>query len=217
MRMRAIWVAMLAGLLMVSGTGAALAAQESETTDPPDLDAFKERVLERIGDRIEQFERIIADLEGEEGVAAEQRSALAADGIAIFEAAAGEVEAATTVREVVVAVRDATREYRAHRRVRMFYVHVQTDINKFTRRLDRLEGAIERAEEAGADVTAAAAEARAAAVDLASAQDLLDAIDPSQTGEEVVDALKEAHRTAHSGRRHIRAGWKALFEVLPPG
>jgi len=61
----------------------------------------------------------------------------------------------------VKAVRDANREYRAHRRVRLLYVHLQGDIDKFTRRLDRLDGAIERAEEAGADVSAAAAEFRA--------------------------------------------------------
>jgi len=192
-RLRAIGVAVLAGLLMVSGAGAALAAQETDAADLPE------------------------DLEGEEGLAAEQRSALASEGIAIFEAAAVDVEEASTVRAVVEAVRDATREYRAHHRVRLLYVHVQGDIDKFTRRLDRLDGAIERAEEAGADVSAATAESLEAAANLANAQDLLDVIDPSQTGEEVVEALKEAHRTVHSGQRHIRAGWKALFEVLPPG
>jgi len=216
-RLRAIGVAVLAGLLMVSGAGAALAAQETDAADLPELDVVKARVLERIGDRVVRFEQIIEDLEGEEGLAAEQRSALASEGIAIFEAAAVDVEEASTVRAVVEAVRDATREYRAHHRVRLLYVHVQGDIDKFTRRLDRLDGAIERAEEAGADVSAATAESLEAAANLANAQDLLDVIDPSQTGEEVVEALKEAHRTVHSGQRHIRAGWKALFEVLPPG
>jgi len=56
-RLRAIGVAVLAGLLMVSGTGAALAAQETEAADLPELDVVKARVLERIGDRIERSSR----------------------------------------------------------------------------------------------------------------------------------------------------------------
>lgn len=215
MKRRALWVTVLAGLLMVTSTTAALASEETEA-DAPTLDEVKARVIEKIENRIAGFEEIIEKLEGETGIAAEQRSALAADGIAAFEDALVEVEAATSVREVMKALRDAQKEYREHRRVRTLYVHIHGDLVKFGRQLERLDKAIDRAEEAGADVTAAEAESAAAAEDLATAADLLDAIDPSQTGQEVVEALKEAHRTAHAGKAHIRAGWKALFEALPP-
>ncbi|MCJ7725627.1 MAG: hypothetical protein MUP76_04480 [Acidimicrobiia bacterium] len=207
----------MTGLLVVSGSGAALAAQESGTADAADIGAVQERVLDRIGDQIDRLGRVLDDLEGEEGTAAEQRAASAAEGIAIFEAAAADVANATTVGEVKDAIRDAGREYRAHRRIRLFYAHVQGDIDKFSRRLDWLDGAIARAEQAGVDVSAAVRESEAAAAGLGAAQDLLDAIDPSMTGDEVVAALKEAHRTAHNGQRHVRAGWKALLEALPPG
>lgn len=218
MRLRTLAVAALAGVLMVSGTGAAFAAQEAETESAaPALDTVKERVLKRIESRIEGFERTIERLGDKEGVAPEQWVALAGDGIAVFEAASAEVEAAETVREVFSAVKDANREYDAHRRVRRLYVHVSKDVAKFTRALDRLDGAIERAEEAGVDVTDAVAESTAAATDLASAQAMLDAIDPSQTGSEVMDDLKEAHRTAHSGQKHVRTGWRALRTALDAG
>ena len=218
-RLRAIAVAVLAGALMVSSVGAALAAETTDAVEDavmPDLDLVKEKVLERIENRIDRFEDALQNLEGKEGVRAEQRAALLAEGIAIFEQLADDVSAASSVGEIIEVARDANREYLAHLRVRNLYAHVQNDIDKFTRRADRLEDAIGRAEEAGADVAEAGVEAEAATADLESAQLMLDAIDPSDTGEGIVDALKEAHQTAHSGQRHIRAGWKALREVLPP-
>jgi len=223
MKWRTVWVAALAGLLMVSGTGAAFATQtdtagtaDTGTADGPVLEEVKERVLGKIADRIERLEAIVEALEGEDGIVAEQKVALAREGIAIFEAAAAEVEAAGTVREVVEAYRGAVREFKAHQKVRHLYAHVHLDLAKFERRLDRLEQAIDRAGEAGYEVSAAAAEAGSAAADLAAAADQVAAVDPSQIGGEVMDDLKEAHRTAHAGQRHIRAGWEALFEVLPP-
>ncbi len=219
-RLRAVAVAVLAGVLMVSSVGAALAFETTDVVEDvatPYLDTVKERVLERIENRIDRFEDVLQNLEGKEGVWAEQRAALAAEGIAIFEQLADDIAAASSVGEIIEAARAANREYREHRRVRHLDAQVQNDIDKFTRRVDLLERAIDRAEEAGADVTEATAEAEAATADLESAQVMLDAIDPSDAGEEIVDALKEAHRTAHSGQRHIRAGWKALFEALPPG
>jgi CheY-like chemotaxis protein len=214
MRLRSITVAALAGLLMLSGTGAAFAAQEAVTEAAVDLDTVKERVLERISNRIARFERVVEELEGEAGVVPEQKVALATEGIAIFTAAAAEVEEAETAREVLKAFRKANREYEAHQMVRRLYTHVQLDLYKFARRLDRLDTAIDRAEGAGFDVTEAAEASAAAAVALASAQEMLDVVDPSATGSEVVDALKAAHRTAHSGQQSIRHGWRALWAAL---
>ena len=119
--------------------------------------------------------------------------ALAREGIAIFEAAAAEVESAETLREVIEASRGAVREFKAHQKVRRLYTHVHLDLAKFERRLDRLDAAIDRAQEAGADVTEAGAESEAAAEDLAAAADQVAAVDPSQTGSEVMGELKEAH------------------------
>ena len=143
-------------------------------------------------------------------MAAEQRAALLADGIEIFEQLAADIESAATVEDVIKAAREARKEFRAHRRVRTFYVHIQNDIDKFTRRLGRLESAITRAEDNGFETADAAAEAETADAELEAAQTLLDAIDPSLIGEEVVEDLKVAHRTAHSGQSHIRAGRQAL-------
>jgi hypothetical protein len=204
-------------VLLLTGAGSALAAE----TDPGDdvstaLDAFKEEVIERFEQRIEHLEDVIERLEGQTGVWAEQMSALAEEGIEIYSSAITEVGEAATLREVVQAVRGANREFQAHARVRRLYAHVQNDIEKFTRRLGWLERAIDRAEAAGIDVSAAVGEADAAATDLAAAQTMLDAVDPSQTGDEVVDALRAAHGTAHRGQAHIRKGWAALFDALPP-
>jgi predicted ribosome quality control (RQC) complex YloA/Tae2 family protein len=219
-RLRTIAVAVLAGVLMVSSIGAAFAFETTDVVEDvamPDLETVKEKVLEGIENRIDRFEDALQNLEGKEGVRAEQLAALVAEGIAIFEQLTDDVAEASSVEEIIEAIRAANREYRSLRRVRNLYAHVQNDIDKFTRRVDRLEGAIERAEDAGADVTEAALEAVAATADLESAQVMLDGIDPSDTGEEIVEALKEAHQTAHSGQRHMRAGWKALLEALPPG
>jgi hypothetical protein len=216
MRWRTTWVAVLAALLMVSGTGAALAADEADTVDGAVLDAVKERVLEKITKRIERLEAVIENLEGEDGIVAEQKVALAREGIVIFEAAAAEVEEAETIREALGAYRDAVREFKAHKKVRKLYTHVHLDLGKFNRRLDRLDTAIERAEEAGVDVGEAVAESEAASEDLALSADLLGEVDPSETGSGVMGDLREAHGAAHDGQRHIRAGWKALRDALPP-
>jgi biotin-(acetyl-CoA carboxylase) ligase len=207
--MRRAVVTGLVAALLVTTAGTALAADEDSGTEI-DLDTLKANLLEKIAERIERFEAKLANLEGEEGVAAEQRTALLTEGIAIFEQLATDVEAATTVDEVKEAARAARKEFRSHRRVRTFYVHIQNDIDKFGRRLGRLEGAIDRAEANGLDTTAAGDEAATADAELAAAQTLLGAVDPSQTGEEVVEDLKVAHRTAHSGQSHIRAGWQEL-------
>lgn len=215
-RVRVAVVAVVAGALLLAGVGSALALQEEDSPDAGatiDLDTVKEKVLDRIAHRIEWFERKIEELADEEGVVAEQRVALYTEGIAIFEQLSADIEDATNVEEIIRLSVEARREYRAHRRVRGFYVHIQQDIDKFGRRLGFLERAIERADEAGLDTTEAAAEAAVAGADLDAAQTLLDAIDPSSTGEEVVDALREAHRTAHSGQSHIRAGWQELREA----
>ncbi|MCB2224547.1 MAG: hypothetical protein KQH83_10305 [Actinobacteria bacterium] len=218
MRWRRTIVVALAGLLLVSGVGTAFAAEAApaaaDEAAAPDLDAVKARVLERIEDRIARFEATIAGLTGVPGVVAEQKVALAADGIEIFEEAAADVEAAGTIREVLKAYKSATREFKAHAKVRRLYTHVQVDIDTFTRRLARLDAAIDRADEAGYDVTGAVAESGAAAALLDEAQAMLDAVDPSQTGTEVMAALRAAHRTAHEGRRHVKAGLRALREAI---
>jgi hypothetical protein len=142
--------------------------------------------------------------------------ALLGEGIEIFSAAAAEVAGADSLRDIGEIIRDATVEFRDHAKVRRFYAHVGTDLVKFERRLGFLEEAIDRAGAGGFDTAAAAAEAEGAAADLATAADLLGAIDPSATGSDVMDQIAEAHRTAHEAQQHVRAGLEELREVIPP-
>ena len=214
--LRALTITGLVALLVAGSIGAAFALDEEPAdTAVIDLDAVKERVVHGIEGRIDRMQNGLEELAGENGPRAEQISALLTEGIEIFSAAAADVAEADGLREIGQIVRDATVEFRDHAEVRRFFAHVGTDLVKFERRLGFLEQAIDRADSAGFDTAAAAAEAEGAATDLATAGDLLEAIDPSATGSEVMDEITEAHRTAHEAQQHIRAGFEAVREVLP--
>jgi len=214
--LRALTITGLAALLVVGSIGAAFALDE-EPAEPAtiDLEAVKERVVERLEARIDRMQTGLEELADEEGPRAEQMRALLAEGIEIFSAAAAEVAGAESLRGIGEIVRDATVEFRDHAKVRRHYAHVGTDLVKFERRIGFLDEAIDRADTAGFDTTAAVAEAEGAVADLATAAGLLETIDPSTTGSEVMDEIAEAHRTAHEAQQHVRAGFEALREVLP--
>jgi hypothetical protein len=223
MRNRTALATVLVGALLLSGTGTALAsADEAPSGDPPaaelaaGLASFQAEVADRIEARIAVLERIVERFEGSDGSRARRAVAYAEAAIAIHEEALAGVRAAATAGEVVEAVSSLREGVRARARVRRLHVHVETDLARFSRSLERLENAIDRAGRAGVPAAAAAAEAGEAAADLEEAGRLLDGVDASQRGPEVVDALAEAHRTAHAARRHVRSGLEALFEALLP-
>jgi len=102
---------------------------------------------------------------------------------------AGDVAAVSSIEEIIDVARASYREYRAHRRMRSLYSHVQNDIDGFARRVDRLDQAINRADVARVDVTAASVESGDATDGVESAHVTLDAIGPSVTGGGIMDAL----------------------------
>jgi sugar phosphate isomerase/epimerase len=196
------------------GTAFALQEEPQEPTTEVDLEELKERVIERLEGRVERLEEALEDLDGE-GPLATQLAALFEEGIETYTAAIADVAAAESPADVREIVRDANAEVWGHARVRRLYAHVENDIGKFERRLERLGNVIERADAAGFDTTEAAAEADEADADLAAAAGRLDGIDPSATGPEALEQIRGAHRIAHEGRRHVRAGYSALRNEVP--
>jgi hypothetical protein len=209
--LRSITVAGLVALLVVAGVGTAFAL---ETTDEPDLETVKENVVDRLTDRIDRINDRIEELGESDDPRAEMLAEALTEAVAGYEAAIVAIPGAATVEEVRTIVREANEGLRDLSRVRRGYAHVAGDLEKFGRRLNALQVAIERAENAGADVTRAVAHVGAAADDLAEAQRIFDAIDPSMTGEELVETIKEAHGKAHEAQRHIRSGFSALRDAL---
>ncbi len=208
--LKAITVAGLASVMIVASIGSAFALVETppETETTVDLDTVRDTAIERLGNRIERFGDVIEELADDAGPRATQITALLTDGVTIFEEALAAIPGAGTADEVRDIVREASEDFRAHARIRRAYAHVAADLAKFERRLEVLSHAISRAEEAGLDVTRAAAEAGAALDDLTEAHRLFDAVDPHEPG--ILEAIGEAHRRAHEAQRHIRSGFTAL-------
>ncbi len=207
--LRGITIVGLIALLVVASVGTAFALDTTEDT-PPDLEKVKERVIDRLGTRIDKLNGKIGKLSESDSDRAAQLAETLTEVVDGYSAAIAEIPNATSVDEVRDIVRSANEGVRDAARVRRGYAHVKNDLAKFGRRLVALRNAIERAETAGFDVTRAVAHAGAAADDLAEAQRAFDSIDPSMTGPEVVETIKEAHRKAHEAQRHIREGFLAL-------
>jgi hypothetical protein len=207
-------VAALVVALVLAAVGSAFAA-ETEEAELTDLDTLKARVVERIEAKIEVFENRLDQLAGRDGHMVEQLQALFTEGITLAEQLRADVEEATAAAEIAGLIRDARHEFAADARVRLGYAHVQNDLAKFTHRVELLEQAITRAEEAGLDTAQAVAEASAARADLATAASVLAGVDPGTTAGEVVAQIRAAHRAAHSAQAHIRAGFRSLAgEIL---
>jgi len=207
-------VAALVVALVLATVGSAFAA-ETEEAEPTDLDTLKARVVEHIQAKIEVFGNRLDQLAGRDGHMVEQLQALFTEGIALAEQLRADVEEATTAAEIAGLIRDARHEFAAGARVRLGYAHVQNDLAKFAHRVELLEQAITRAEEAGLDPAQAVAEASTARADLATAASVLAGVDPGTAAGEVVAQIRAAHRAAHSAQAHIRAGFRSLAgEIL---
>jgi hypothetical protein len=209
--LRTATAATMVALMAIAGIGKASALEAAEgTAEAPALDTIKQRIVGWAEGRVDRFERRMEALDGRDGPRATQLGALFGDGVAIFTGMIDEVTAAEDLAGVWTAVRNAGTEYREHRRVRLGHAHVEADVDRFTRRVIRLETLIARAQDADLDTGSAAEEAEAARADLEPAEALLTGIDPSAIGPDVVEQLGQAHRAAHDAQAHLRAGLVAL-------
>jgi hypothetical protein len=204
--MRVTVVGFVAGALLVSGGAAALAV---DTDD--DLDEFRAERLEAIGDRMARIEDKLAGIDGLDGVWIDQVAGYGDDALGILGRLGDDVAAAATVEEIEDLTEEAVDQARGQWRVRAWYAHTTRDLERFGDSADRLAGRIDEFAAVGVDTEEAQAEHDAAVAELVSARELLDVIEPETA---TLDEVREAHRTAHEGNRHLRASREALWEAF---
>jgi len=206
-RMRIMTVGLLTGALLISGVATALAME----TDDADIEALRAERLEAIGERIARIEGKLAGIEDLDGVWADQAAGYGNDALGILTQLGDDVAAAATIEEIEDLTEEAAEQAEGQRRVRALYAHTTRDLERFFASAERLADRIDEFAGVGVDTATAQAELDAGVAELELAQELLDAVDPATAA---LDEVKEAHRTAHEGNRHLRESREALWEAF---